>query len=160
MTDEQIPTTSRRRILAATSLLLAGCTSRPDSSTSMDATNDSTADSDYDGVDRPEQSGPNQPADDVMDDDVYAIATADDPEAVATEKGSPTAEEGLLVVAHLTVEAATEADAPAEFVRVAVAVENRIEGVVPFDQLTELAAAETVERLATATVATQEVVDR
>lgn len=126
----------------------------------MDATNDTTANSDYNGVDRPEQTGTNQPADDVMDDDVYAIATADDPEAVATERGSPTAERGLLAVAHLTVEEVTEADAPAEFARVAVAVENRIEGVVPFDQLTELAAAETVERLATATVATQEAVGR
>jgi len=126
----------------------------------MDATNDSTANSGYDGVDHPEQSGTNQPADDVMDDDVYAIATADDPEAVAGEKGSPTAEEGLLVVAHLTVEKASEDDAPAEFARVAVVLESRIEGVVPFDQLTGLAADETVERLATVTVATQGAVKR
>lgn len=126
----------------------------------MDSTNDSTATSDYDGVDRPDQSGTNEPADDVMDDDVYAIATADDPEAVATEQGSPTAEGGLLVVAHLTVDDPAEDDAPAEFARVAVVVENRVEGAVPFDQLTELAADETVERLATAQVTTQEAVPR
>jgi len=152
----QIPTTKRRGILAAAPLFLAGCASRSATSDSMDETNETTADSEYKGVDRPEPSGTNQTESDVMDEDVAAIATADDPAATADERGSTTAPGGLIVVAHLDTEEASESDAPEEFSRVIVTVDERIEGVVPFGQLTELAADEQVTRLSTPKIAVQE----
>jgi len=159
MNQKEKLVTTKRRFLGVSFIIMSGCTSKADDAPMTD-TNDSTNSSDYNGVTAPEPNQMEESPDDVMDDDVYAIATAADPEAVADKQGSPTADEGLLAVAHLTVDSPSEADAPAEFARVAVVVENRVEGTVPFDQLTELAADETVERLATAQVTTQEAVSR
>ena len=153
--NEQIPNTNRRSVLAAAPLVLGGCTSQTVTSNSSRGDNNTTRSDDYNGVKRPDLSEA-QASSDVMDDDVAAIATADDPKATAVEQGSPTTSGGLLVVAYMNTEKVTESDAPEEFSRVVVVTQNRIEGVVPFDQLTELAADEMVERLATAQIAVQE----